>query len=163
MSADIDRGKGKGSSPGVIIMRTSPPASIYVNWDLTYACPLRCEHCYSESGRRPSRQLGLAEQLRIAEQIIKMRPQSVQFSSREPLIVPGVFELAKHLVSRGVRVHLYTICRSNFSQLARFCEHLIPRFPGSGSSISVRSSRPASPVARIMPGENYSPSLKWRR
>src|SRR5215207_3804558 len=89
-------------------MRTSPPAKTYVNWDLTHACPLRCEHCYSESGRRPSRQLGLAEQLRVADQIIKMRPQSVQFSGGEPLIVPGLFELAEHFVSRGVRVHLNT-------------------------------------------------------
>ncbi len=35
-------------------MRTTPAAPVYVNWDLTYACPLRCIHCYSESGRRPS-------------------------------------------------------------------------------------------------------------
>ena len=89
-------------------MRTPPAVPVYVNWDLTYACPLRCIHCYSESGRRPSRQLDPAGQLKIAERIIEMGAQCVQFSGGEPLIVPGVFELAEYLVARGVRVSLYT-------------------------------------------------------
>lgn len=89
-------------------MRTSLPNSIYVNWDMTYACPLRCSQCYSESGRRPSRQLGLDDQLALADQIIKMNPQSVQFSGGEPLTNPSLLEVAKHFVTRGVPVYLYT-------------------------------------------------------
>src|SRR5262252_8344232 len=73
-----------------------------VNWDLTYACPLRCGHCYSESGRRPSRQLPLPSLLRIADEILAVRPvPTVTFTGGEPLVVRGVLDVARHLKEGG--------------------------------------------------------------
>lgn len=80
----------------------------WVNWDLTYACPLRCIHCYSESGRRDPVRLSLEQQLRIADAIIRARPLSVQLSGGEPLLVPGLFEIADRFKSSGIPVSLYT-------------------------------------------------------
>ncbi|GAA0830650.1 radical SAM protein [Streptosporangium amethystogenes subsp. fukuiense] len=77
-------------------------------WDVTYACPLRCIHCYSESGRRPARQLSHGDMLRLADAIIAMRPDSVEFAGGEPLVVKGIHEVAGHIGRAGIAVNLYT-------------------------------------------------------
>ncbi|MFJ9968471.1 radical SAM protein [Streptomyces avermitilis] len=69
---------------------------------------MRCTHCYSESGLRPSSQVGLAEQERIADALISLRPRAVQFSGGEPLLVPDVYRLARRFRAAGVRVGLFT-------------------------------------------------------
>jgi MoaA/NifB/PqqE/SkfB family radical SAM enzyme len=82
------------------------PAAII--WDITYACPLRCSHCYSESGRRPSRQLPLEELLRLCDVFIAMRPRVVQICGGEPLLVGGLPQILERLAAGGVPVSLYT-------------------------------------------------------
>jgi organic radical activating enzyme len=77
-------------------------------WDITYACPLRCTHCYSTSGRRPSRQLDLDGMLRVADAILAMNPCGVSLAGGEPLMVSGVFEVAKRLTAGGIKVALFT-------------------------------------------------------
>lgn len=79
-----------------------------INWDVTYACPLRCTHCYSESGRRASRQLGLEEMYRVADALIALKPRTVQFSGGEPLLVKGLFQVAERIAQAGIGVILYT-------------------------------------------------------
>jgi MoaA/NifB/PqqE/SkfB family radical SAM enzyme len=76
-------------------------------WDMTYACPLRCIHCYSESGRRPggSRR---EDVLRIAEEIARVKPRGVALSGGEPLLAPGWDEAVQCLRDAGVAVNLYT-------------------------------------------------------
>ena len=88
--------------------RSATPSPANVVWDLTYACPLRCLHCYSESGRRPTRRLGRADQLRVADALISMRPRAVILSGGEPLVVPGVFAVAERFAEAGIPVALYT-------------------------------------------------------
>ncbi|MFC5750871.1 radical SAM protein [Actinomadura rugatobispora] len=79
-----------------------------VVWDVTYACPLRCTHCYSESGRRPSRQLGHQDMLRVSDAIISLRPKMVSLAGGEPLIVRGIFEIAERISQAGIAVVVYT-------------------------------------------------------
>ncbi|MEV7403074.1 radical SAM protein [Streptomyces sp. NPDC091267] len=79
-----------------------------VNWDLTYACPLRCTHCYSESGRRPSRQLSMADMEKVADALISLGPRAVQFSGGEPLLVKDVHKLAQRFRKAGIGVGLFT-------------------------------------------------------
>jgi MoaA/NifB/PqqE/SkfB family radical SAM enzyme len=76
-------------------------------WDMTYACPLRCNHCYSESGRRP----GVSRRedvLRIAEVIARVKPRGVALSGGEPLLAPGWEEAVQRLREAGLPVGLYT-------------------------------------------------------
>lgn len=80
----------------------------FVVWDITYACPLRCIHCYSESGRRPSRQLGSYGLRRVTDVLISMKPKTVVLSGGEPLLVREVFEVAGRLDEAGIEVALYT-------------------------------------------------------
>lgn len=85
-----------------------PDRPLEIIWDITYACPLRCFHCYSESGRRPSRQLGRRDMLRVADRIIAMRPYGISLAGGEPLLVDGVFEVAERMVDAGIKVALFT-------------------------------------------------------
>jgi MoaA/NifB/PqqE/SkfB family radical SAM enzyme len=77
-------------------------------WDLTYACPLRCVHCYSESGRRPARTLPPEDLPRIADLIIQTGAQRVSLSGGEPLLVRGWSEAARRLRDAGLQVTLFT-------------------------------------------------------
>src|SRR3954464_3690333 len=84
------------------------PLPAIVNWDITYACPLRCSHCYSDSGRRPSRQLPLEEALRLCDVLVSMRPRFVCICGGEPLLVKGLPQIAERLVAGGIRTIIYT-------------------------------------------------------
>src|SRR6266699_681100 len=79
-----------------------------VIWDMTYACPLRCVHCYSESGRRPARQVGAEAMHAIADAIISLRPNAVALAGGEPLVNKNVFDVAERLRQAGMLVVLYT-------------------------------------------------------
>lgn len=85
---------------------TALPAIVI--WDITYACPLRCSHCYSESGRRPSRQLPLEQALRLADVLVSMRPRGVYLSGGEPLLVKGLQQIAERFVAGGIPAGIYT-------------------------------------------------------
>ncbi|MFI9720829.1 radical SAM protein [Streptomyces sp. NPDC052396] len=85
-----------------------PAGPDVVVWDTTYACPLRCSHCYSESGRRPARQLDPADLLRVTDGIIALRPRLVGLSGGEPLAVKGLFEAGERLAAAGIRTAVYT-------------------------------------------------------
>jgi len=76
-------------------------------WDMTYACPLRCAHCYSESGRRPAGNRD-DDVLRIAQFVAAHRPKRVSLSGGEPLIVKGWAEAARRMRDAGVEVTLFT-------------------------------------------------------
>lgn len=89
-------------------MSTMTPVPAHVIWDVTYACPLRCCHCYSESGRRPSRQLDAEARSALADRIIAMGPSSVAFSGGEPLLVPDVLALGRRMRAAGIHVRVYT-------------------------------------------------------
>jgi len=78
-----------------------------VIWDLTYACPLRCIHCYSESGRRPARMLDRARMRRVADVIIAAGPERVSFSGGEPLLAPWWHEAASRLRDAGIPVTVF--------------------------------------------------------
>lgn len=84
----------------------APPPSVV--WDITYACPLRCSHCYSESGRRPSRRLGREDLFRVADALISMQPRAIVFSGGEPLVVPEILNVARRVADAGIEPHLYT-------------------------------------------------------
>ncbi|GAA0933604.1 hypothetical protein GCM10009554_18960 [Kribbella koreensis] len=77
-------------------------------WQLTYACPLRCVHCYTESGRRPTRQLSRPEQSRVVDAMISLEPYEISLGGGEPLIVPGVYELAEQIRAADVGVSVWT-------------------------------------------------------
>lgn len=89
-------------------MANPVPLPTCVNWELTYACQLRCTHCYTESGRGPSRKLPRDALLRIAEILGGMGLESVLLVGGEPLLIPEIFEIGEVLRASGTRASLYT-------------------------------------------------------
>jgi MoaA/NifB/PqqE/SkfB family radical SAM enzyme len=79
-----------------------------VIWDVTFACPLRCSHCYTESGRRSARNLSHDEMLRVADAIISLQPQMITLCGGEPLTIKQIVDVARHFTEAGVNVFLYT-------------------------------------------------------
>jgi MoaA/NifB/PqqE/SkfB family radical SAM enzyme len=77
------------------------------NWDMTYACPLRCAHCYSESGRRAARSQRDTVAA-IAEIIAAARPRRISLTGGEPLIVDGWASAARRIRDAGTEVTLFT-------------------------------------------------------
>lgn len=84
------------------------PTPRFIVWDITFACPLRCVHCYSESGRRASRQLGSDDLFRITDAMTAASPAAIVLAGGEPLLVREIFALAERMVAAGVAVILYT-------------------------------------------------------
>lgn len=93
--------------PGTSTPGLDPPIKRFI-WDLTYACPLRCQHCYSESGRRPARMLDRKAMRRVIELIVAARPMRISLSGGEPLLVPWWHEAASRLTAAGVPVTIFT-------------------------------------------------------
>jgi pyruvate-formate lyase-activating enzyme len=79
-----------------------------VQWEITYACPLRCSHCYSESGVRPSRQLPREELFRLTDVLCAMKPRVVHVSGGEPVLIKELPEVARRLRAAGISVVLTT-------------------------------------------------------
>jgi MoaA/NifB/PqqE/SkfB family radical SAM enzyme len=113
-----------------------------VNWDLTYACPLRCEHCYSESGRRPSRQLSREELLRVADVFLALRPiPEVIFTGGEPLVVKDVLEIAEHLHRGGARIAIDTSgygLRDRAPEIVRLFDRIAVSIDGDSPEVNDR-------------------------
>lgn len=80
----------------------------FVVWDVTYACPLRCIHCYSESGRRASRMLDEASFLRGIDALIEAKIQVVAFSGGEPTLHPALLPAARRLRDAGIKANIFT-------------------------------------------------------
>lgn len=77
-------------------------------WDLTYACPLRCQHCYSESGRRPASLLGREDMRKVMDVILAAKPKRISFSGGEPLMAPWWAEAARGFHDARIPVTLFT-------------------------------------------------------
>ncbi|MBM6596008.1 radical SAM protein [Microvirga pudoricolor] len=77
-------------------------------WDITYACPLRCVHCYTESGRRPARTLDRDAAMRVIDRIIAAQAKKVSISGGEPLSVRWALEAMRRLHDAGIAVTVFT-------------------------------------------------------
>ena len=113
-----------------------------VVWDITHACPLRCEHCYSEAGRRPTGQLNRDDLLRVADVIIEMGPALVDLCGGEPLVVREIFEVAERLSAAGIAVALYTggwpLRAEMLPRLAETCDRVIVSVDGATAAVHDR-------------------------
>ncbi len=82
-------------------------APIYINWNITYACPFNCLHCYSRE-RNTNPVLSLAQKLAIADNITRNGVFYVSFGGGEPLCDPDLLAIIRRLHERGVYVNVIT-------------------------------------------------------
>ncbi len=85
-----------------------PGAPFLIVWDVTYACNLRCKHCYSTAGKPWRDELKTQEALKAIEVLADAGVTAIAFSGGEPLIRRDFFELAKAVRDHGMFVALAT-------------------------------------------------------
>lgn len=79
-----------------------PAAPFLVVWDYTYACNLRCKHCYATAGRSLKNELTTKEALKCVEQLADAGVTTIAFSGGEALIRKDFFEVAGYTRDLGV-------------------------------------------------------------
>jgi radical SAM protein with 4Fe4S-binding SPASM domain len=79
-----------------------PAAPFLVVWDYTYACNLRCKHCYATAGQRLKDELTTKEALNCVDQLAEAGVASIAFSGGEALIRKDFFKVAGHARDLGI-------------------------------------------------------------
>lgn len=86
----------------------TPGAPFQVVWDVTYACNLRCQHCYASAGKPLDDELSTAEALDLIDRLADLGVIIVAFSGGEPLVRGDILQLASYARQRGIYVAVAT-------------------------------------------------------
>lgn len=79
---------------------------LIVAWETTAACNLKCSYCRASASAAPDHdELCTEEAVAFIDSIATLQPMLI-LSGGEPLLRPDIFHLARHAVSRGLRVSL---------------------------------------------------------
>lgn len=110
-----------------------------IDWQLTYACQLRCTHCYTESGRRRAGKLSRRELLQIADTLVAMQVDCVLLVGGEPLLVPEIFDVIERLRAGGLRVSCFTngidVTSEHARRLAQLGSHVHVSLDGASPAV----------------------------
>lgn len=79
-----------------------------VSFEFTYACNLRCVHCYAVADKSLPNELTTAEIKNFIDEIVDMKVYSIVLSGGEPLLREDFFEILKYTSERGLRVIVST-------------------------------------------------------
>ncbi len=85
-----------------------PGAPFQVVWDVTYACNLKCKHCYATAGMPLKDELTTEEAKETIDKLDKLGLTVLAFSGGEPLVRKDIFELFKYASGKGLYVAVAT-------------------------------------------------------
>ncbi|MET1123976.1 MAG: radical SAM protein [Archaeoglobaceae archaeon] len=85
-----------------------PGAPFQVVWDITYACNLRCKHCYATAGKPLADELTTEEALDTIDKLNRLGVTIIAFSGGEPLVRRDFFEIARYAAEKGFYVAVAT-------------------------------------------------------
>ncbi len=85
-----------------------PGAPFQVVWDVTYACNLRCKHCYATAGKPLEDELTTEEALETIDKFDKLDVTIISFSGGEPLVRKDILDLTSYAAEKGIYVALAT-------------------------------------------------------
>ena len=115
------------------------PNPRFIVWDITYACPLRCSHCYSESGRRKSKQLKTEDLFRVVDAMIAAHPEAIVLAGGEPLVVKDIFTVMQRIVNADIDIVLYTggwnLKPDTLSMIMDFCAKVVVSVDGATAQV----------------------------
>jgi MoaA/NifB/PqqE/SkfB family radical SAM enzyme len=83
-------------------------APLFLAWQLTSECDLRCLHCCEESGHSMPDEMGHEELLNFCEQIVKLKIPYVAISGGEPLLHPEFFKICEFIRAGGSSLKVET-------------------------------------------------------
>ncbi len=85
-----------------------PGSPFLIVWDITYACNLRCKHCYSTAGKPWRDELNTEEALKAVDILADAGVTAIAFSGGEPLIRKDFFDIASYASKKGMFVAVAT-------------------------------------------------------
>lgn len=85
-----------------------PGAPFLVVWDVTYACNLKCKHCYASAGTAWSDELTTEEAKRVIDCFARAGVVTIAWSGGEPMVRPDIYELSKYAADKGIYVAMAT-------------------------------------------------------
>ncbi len=85
-----------------------PGAPFQVVWDITYACNLRCKHCYATAGKPLEDELTTDEAIDVIDRLNRLGVTIIAFSGGEPLVRRDIFELTSYAAEKGIYVAIAT-------------------------------------------------------
>jgi radical SAM protein with 4Fe4S-binding SPASM domain len=83
-------------------------APFLVVWDITYACNLKCKHCYAGAGKSLKEELSTEEAKQTIDILDRVSVPIIAFSGGEPLVRKDIFELTIHVYDKGIYVAIAT-------------------------------------------------------
>lgn len=130
-------------------------APLFVSWQLTRDCDLACLHCCTDSApnKHLPDELGAAEAMRIADEIIALDVPYVMLCGGEPLRAPWFLPLAERLGEAGVLLKIETNGQ-NFTwdiaeRLARLPIRSIQISLDADTEASYAKQRPGASLAKV--------------
>ena len=85
-----------------------PGSPFQVVWDVTYACNLRCKHCYATAGKPLEDELTTEEALETIDKFDRLGVTIISFSGGEPLVRKDILELTSYAAEKGIYVAIAT-------------------------------------------------------
>jgi len=83
-------------------------APLFVIWEITGACNLRCKHCLSNSGKLSPDELNTREAKKLIDALGMTKVFNISFSGGEPLIRPDILELLEYASQKNIGIELLT-------------------------------------------------------
>jgi len=81
-------------------------APFLIVWGITYACNLKCRHCYAGAGKPSQDELTTSEATRAIDELDRAGVPLLAFSGGEPLVRKDLFELIRYARDKGIYVAL---------------------------------------------------------
>ncbi|MFB0562201.1 MAG: radical SAM protein [Candidatus Lokiarchaeia archaeon] len=101
-----------------------PGAPFLIVWDYTYACNLRCRHCYASAGKSLFNEMSSREALGVANELADAGVTAVAFSGGEPLMRKDLFRTMRRLKDHGV----FTAIASNGTLITKRVAKKLAKF-----------------------------------
>ncbi|MRR38136.1 radical SAM protein, partial [bacterium] len=79
-------------------------APLTINWAINNSCNFACRHCYSREDTHE--ELPRDVLFACLEKVAKAGVFSVNFGGGEPLLHPGLLEIARHASGLGLRISM---------------------------------------------------------
>jgi len=76
---------------------------MFVSWNMTKACNLRCKHCYRDAGERDEHELNTIEGKHLLFELRESGFDRIIFSGGEALLRDDIYELIEYAASMGIR------------------------------------------------------------
>ena len=86
----------------------TPGAPFLIVWDVTYACNLKCKHCYASAGKPLVDELTTEEALKVVDILSEAGVVAIAFSGGEPLMRKDLYELIDRAKEYEMQVSIAT-------------------------------------------------------